>query len=136
MLPTYPPTHGLGPWLAATVAGLAIALTGLAGCGGSDDASSKTTPNRPPTVQRTADPRVVSRIPLHSTINQVVARLGRPARIEHRRVPFRESKKSKPRVQAQTCYIYGVKGGRPADGITMCFIGGKLASVLTVAPKK
>lgn len=136
MPPTKPARHGRGRWPAATVAGLAMALTGLAGCDGSDDASSETTTTRPSPAQRSADPLVVKRIPLESTISQVVAQVGRPARIERGRSPSRKSKKSKPKVVAHTCYIYGVTGGRPTDQIKMCFVAGKLKSVLTATAKK
>jgi hypothetical protein len=133
MSPTTPASHALGSWPVAT---LAIALTGLAGCGGGDDASSKTTTSQQAAVQRGADLLVVNRIPLHSTIDQVVARVGRPARIERRGVPFRKSKRSKTKLVAQTCYIYGVKGGLPTDRISMCFIGGELLSVTSARAKR
>jgi hypothetical protein len=135
MAPPNPVCNALAPWPAATVLGLALALTGLAGCGGGDNASSKTTTSRPATVQREADPLVVNRIPLYATIDQVVARVGRPARIERRRARVPKSKTSAAKVVIETCYIYGVKGGRPADRIRMCFVGGKLASVLVLRAK-
>jgi hypothetical protein len=103
--------------------GLAIALTGLAGCGGSD---KQTTP-----APGAADPRVVARIPLKATVLQVVARIGAPARIERSRIRPGKSKRSRRKA----CYIYRVRGGRPTDHIDMCFVDGKLGSVLVIAAK-
>ncbi len=67
---------------AAALAYLAIALTGLAGCKGNGDDDPETTATVPAPAQGSADPRVVKRIPLKSTTEQVVAQIGRPARIE------------------------------------------------------
>jgi hypothetical protein len=124
--------HRRGRWPAAALAVLAIALTGLVGCDGDDDADSKTTATQPSPARGSADPAVVKRIPLKSTPDQVVAQIGRPARIERSRAPS----KTKGKTVALTCYLYRVTGGRPRDRIRLCFAEGKLISVLTARAKR
>lgn len=110
-----------------------LALTGFSGCGDGNETSSKATAPEP-AARGTADPRVVQGVPLRSTIDQVVAQIGPPARVERRRVRARKSKRPKPRPVPSVCYVYRVIGGRPTDRITMCFIDGKLSSVLALTP--
>lgn len=74
---------------------------------------------------------MVARIPIDETAESVVRKIGAPARVEQRigRVP-RKGKKAK-RVPLE-CYIYGVQGGPPEDHMDLCFVEGKLSSVVTV----
>jgi hypothetical protein len=110
------------------LAAAATLALGLSACGSSDKSSSVSTAAQP--APRPADKLTAHKIPLGSTTEVVVAKLGPPKDIEVTRQPRRKTKKGPITMVPVADYYYDLKGGKAGDLVDFSFYRGKLSSVL------